>query len=515
MVRRAMRHKTLARGVGVVVGTTLAAAAHAQIVNNGFGANVGLGNVDTLAGFNILSPQPGVTQTPFLVYGADVGLGETDNVNLTSTDKVSQTISTADVDFATYQQTRLFNLRAAGAFNDLDYLEGAYGNELLGRFDGIGQVAIIPDRLTWSLRDDFGQAALDAFTPTTPNNRENINYVSTGPNLYLRLGGTGFIDASARYANAYYQSSPFDSNRGLATLGAGLQLSARSSVSLNGAAERVLFQNTADSSDFDRYSLFGRYEAHGARTDLALDLGASRVNETALPASVILLNEPPGSNTLVPVTEPGHPQISSTGPLARLELARTLSPSAKVTVNAGRELTDAASSFSTQQGGAVSTINFAPVPITSDSYSATYGNAGWQYVRYRTSLAVTGRWERDRYPGAPQFDLTAEAVDINLQRRLTPAFTAQLLGRWYKYDYPNATLATNLGSPENDTKTVGAVLAWRTGRWLEVRLRYDHTSYTVSQGNTGYTQNDVFLTVGYRPRTAAELLPEPEAVEAQ
>jgi hypothetical protein len=66
-------------------------------------------------------------------------------------------------------------------------------------------------------------------------------------------------------------------------------------------------------------------------------------------------------------------------------------------------------------------------------------------------------------------------------------------------------LALNLGSPESDTTVIGAALSWRRGRWLEVRLRYDHTSYTVSQGSFGYGQNTVFLTVGYRPRKSADL----------
>jgi hypothetical protein len=489
----------------------LAPAANAQFAQDltlgGFG---GAGNF----GINPLTGLP-VGQTPLLEYGADVGFGETDNVNLSS-NKVSQTIATADADFAVNKESRLFDVRAVGAFTDLNYLEGAFGNEFIGRFDGQAQYALIPERLTWVLRDDFGQATLDAFTPVTPNNRQDINYVSTGPNLYLRLGGTGFLNASARFADAYYQTSPFDSTRGAVTLGGGLQLSARSTVSLNGGAERVLFQNTAINNDFDRYSVFGRYEAHGARTDIAVDFGGTRVEQKGDGTGVTTVTEPGGLVTtttglqtvapVTPLTSSGTPHdTDTTEPLVRLELTRTLSPSAKLTFSGGRELTDGASSFTTQQGGAVTIINNAPTPLTSDVYTATYGSGAWQYTRYRTGLTVTGRWERDRYPGASEFDLTEEGVDINLQRRLTSQFTAQLLGRWYKSDYPNATVATNLGSPESDNKSIGAVLSWRRGRWLEVRLRYDHTSYTVSQGSFGYGQNTVFLTVGYRPRAATDL----------
>ena len=102
-------------------------------------------------------------------------------------------------------------------------------------------------------------------------------------------------------ADAYYQTSPFDSKRGLVTLGSGLQLSARSTVSLNGGAERVLFKNTAINNDFDRYSVFGRYEAHGARTNIGLDLGGSRVEQQ-------------GDGTgVTPVTEPGGLVTTTTG----------------------------------------------------------------------------------------------------------------------------------------------------------------------------------------------------------
>ena len=145
--------------------------------------------------------------------GADVGLGETDNVTLVPSNKTNQTIATADIDFAVLEQSRLFNVNAKGDFSDYDYLQHAYPNEFIGRLDGLAKVALVPDRLTWVLQEDFGQSQLDPYTPQTPSNHQNVNYVSTGPDLDLRLGGTGFVDVSLRYADAYYQYSPFDGNR--------------------------------------------------------------------------------------------------------------------------------------------------------------------------------------------------------------------------------------------------------------------------------------------------------------
>lgn len=508
----------------VVMSFALSAAAHAQVPGNGIDTGIGsFGN--SITGQGLPSDQK-----PFLTYGADVGIGETDNVNLVPTNKTTQTIATADVDFGVNQQTRLLQVRAAGTFSDLNYLEGAYGNELIGRFDGAAQLAIVPDRLVWVLRDDFGQTTLDAFTPVTPNNLQDVNYVATGPNLYLRLGGTGFLNASARYAEAYYQTSPFDSNRLLATVAAGLQLSARSTVSLNGGAERVLFQNTAVNNDFDRYSVYARYEVHGARTDFALDLGGTRVEQngnatgitTVTERSALITFSPPsgvqGSGIMEPLqtvtpislaSTSGPHDTTTTQPLGRLELGRTLSPSAKLTFTAGRELTDGSSSFSTQQGGVIGVINYAPTPLTTDVYTATYGSAAWQYARNRTTLALTGRWEKDRYPGAAEFDLTITSAQLSVQRQLTRAFTVQLIGQYNKLDYTNAIVPANLGSPESTTGLVGGTLIWRHGRALEVRMRYDHYAYSVTTGDTGYHENRVFVTVGYRPNSPNSELPEP------
>src|SRR6202041_1094134 len=112
---------------------------------------------------------------------------------------------------------------------------------------------------------------------------ENINYLSTGPDFALRFGASSYLNMSARYARTDYETSPYNSNRLLGDLAWGYQLSAQSSVSLNGETERVLFTNTVVNSDFDRSSGFLRYEVKGARTDLSADLGATTVDQYGSP----------------------------------------------------------------------------------------------------------------------------------------------------------------------------------------------------------------------------------------
>jgi hypothetical protein len=425
-----------------------------------------------------------------LLYGVDVGVAETDNVTLVSTDKVSQTIAVADADFDIKQQSRLLDVDAKGDFTDLNYLQGAYGNEVIGRFDGSAHLAIIPERLVWVLQDDFGQAALDPFTPATPANLENINYLTTGPDMVLRFGASSYLNASLRYARAQFGTSPYDSNRVLGDLAWGYQLSAQSSVSLNGQAERVMFQNTALNSDFDRNSGFVQYEVKGARTDFSADLGATTISQSAGAISTT------GQNGTVTTIDQNA--SSTSGGLAKFQLTRKLSAAAKLTVSAGHMLTDASSSFSNLQSGALGTIAAAPAAQTGENYISNYASVGWTYQRSRTTIALSGRWERDTYMGQSQLDNTIDGAEFIVRRRLTYALTAEVQGRIYKTDYLHSIISSELGSSDYNNEMVGAALTWRHGRGLEVKMSYEHTA-EVTTGIYGYGENRIMLTVGYRP----------------
>jgi hypothetical protein len=120
------------------------------------------------------------TRAESLSYGADVGIGESDNVTLVRTDKVSQTIAITDLDIDFKDQTRRFGVDAKGDFSYLDYLQNAYGNQLIGRFDGRADVSLIPERVTWVLTENFGQSQIDPFTAA-------IRKFSIGTDSFLGL----------------------------------------------------------------------------------------------------------------------------------------------------------------------------------------------------------------------------------------------------------------------------------------------------------------------------------------
>ena len=452
-----------------------------------------------LSSVTVISVAPAET----LTYGIDAGVAESDNVTLVHTDKISQTMAVLDADFDVKHLSSLLTVDAKGNFTDLDYLQHAYGNQLIGRFDGSAVVALMPQRLTWTLQEHFGQMALDPFTPLTPTNQENVNFLSTGPDLTLRFGGTEFLNISARVSRVTFTGNPFNSDRGSGSVAWGVDLSARSSLSVNLDSERVLFDNTAVNSDFDRSNAFLRYELEGARTELTADLGATRVTQSG---SAII----PGGTAF----SPGGAMINSgssasSGGLAKLTLSRRLSASAKLTLTGGHDLTDASGNFSQPQSGASGGISATPAAATSANYLINYGSVGWQYERNRTTFGLSGRYERDSHPGQPLLDTTLRTGEFRVQRQMTRTFGVQLMGRIYQSEYPHAMVAVVNGNPKQATDMVAGVLTWRHGRGLEVKLMAEHTDYVVTPSSNGYKENRVYLTIGYRPSTATPLFDAP------
>jgi hypothetical protein len=419
-----------------------------------------------------LGPEP----AEFTRYAVAAGIGETDNVYLSQTNPKAQTIAAANADFGFRRSGSRLDATAFGNFTDLYYVQGAYSNQVLGRFDGLATAKLWSDRLKWIAADSYGEEQTDPFAPITPTTLQTVNVFTTGPDLTLRPSYASFIHLAARYSETNYQKSPFDGHNLLAAVEIGRQLSALSRLSVVVQGEALRFDNTTVNTDYNRREAYGHYLIEGARSSLDAQLGATQANETGR---------------------------WRTEPLARLELARRVSPFSLLTVAAGREFTDASGSFESLRSGAAGGIVVAPASQTTSNYLREYGSAGWRFARLRTTLGLTADWEHDTYELQPLYNATRGSVALRLGRALTRRLAADVSGSVERYDYINQNFTDEFG-------TLGAGLAYQPGRWVVLYARYDHAfrrpSASAGQGTGGfrYDENRVFIMIGYRPHSQME-----------
>jgi hypothetical protein len=457
--------KRLAATLGI--GLAICCAARAQTVTN----DVTTGAV--VPEYTVV-PAPATTvRNQTVTVGVTVGLGETDNIFLTPNNQKTQTIALTGVDFGWIRTGSAFDANVTGNFDYLDYLQGAYGSQLLGRFDGLTNLSLFDDHLKWYLQDDFGEGQLNPYTPATPGNLEQVNFFMTGPEVTLHPLSETVLEFGARYALATYQTSPFNGNRATENVLLERLLSDNSNVALGAEMEELRFDDTAINSDYDRSKAYVRYSLTGARTQVTAAAGVARNDDGGAWAST---------------------------PLVQLNLTHQLTTHTTLYLNAGRDFTDAADTFSDLRAGAAGGIVVAPVALTTEDYLRNYGTAGVLVSGLRTTLGATAYWERDTYAIDDTFNVTRGSLELRATRQLSATLSGDVFGLLLQSRYFDQ-------GGEINGRAIGADVSWRAGRTLEVAGRYSHTFQGTSGGGYGYAANTVFVTVTYRPLQADQQLP--------
>jgi hypothetical protein len=436
--------------------------------------------------------QPGVPGTPpadTTNIFVTAGMGETDNVGLAATGAESQTLANVGVMVDIERNDPLLQGSVKGDVSYIDYLEHAFPGQVVGRLDGNGSFALVPDNIKWVLQEAYGTAQVDPLAPVDRNNVQSVNVLSTGPDFIMRPSDSVFLRLGARYALVDYETSPFNSHQVLGMAAIGDDLSVASSISLNADISQIRFQDTFVNPDYDRRKFYVRYETRGSRTSLSLDLGVAQVDDTG-------------------------PWISAL--LAQLTLARDLTPFQSVTLSGGRQFTDSSDAFQGLTSGAAAAAVIAPGIGSAGNYLDTYGSLGWQFKEDRTTISASGRWERDTYtiePTAAQLtefiaegifgaglDVTRASVEARMQRDVAPNLTAEVHAGYTHENYETIGFIDHL-------VLAGVGVTYKWNHRLQYRLSFDHNARTAenvptlvaAQGlGTGYTQNEIFLTAVYR-----------------
>ncbi len=430
------------------------------------------------AGFSGAGALTGLSMPPanYTEYGAAVGIGATDNVHQSSSHSTSQTLAAANLFFDLIRSGSRLQMSALGNFSDINYLEHAYSNQVLGRFDGFGKLTLWKHHLSWVVQDDYGDQEINPLESMTPTNLQRVNIFSTGPELKLTPTLSSFVDLKALYSRSSYQNSPFDEQAGTGSISIGHRFSEVSSISLVGDVQQLRFDNTTVNRNYQTREYYGRYAVRGARTAIELDAGLAQANDTGAWTS---------------------------SPLVRLSLSRNVSPFSSITLAGGRDYQNAMGSFAGLSAGAAGGIPIGAVTQTTANALQTYGNAGWEFHRLRTTIALTGAWHRNQYDRQSTFDVTNADVELSLQRKLTPRLSANVTATADRARYFNHGFTDNFA-------TAGAGLTYRPGRWLVIYGTYTHefrrTSGSAARG-IRFDDNRGFIMIGYYPHSTGTAPP--------
>jgi hypothetical protein len=126
----------------------------------------------------------------------------------------------------------------------------------------------------------------------------------------------------------------------------------------------------------------------------------------------------------------------------------------------------------------------------TENYLSNAGSAGWRLEYSRTTIDVSAQWGRDTCARLTAPDVTRSAFGANLQRRISPMLSLQVLGSIGESHYFNADYDAR-------DSLIGAGLTLQGGERTEFTVRYDHLAQSASGIGTDYYENRVFLTIRY------------------
>lgn len=394
-------------------------------------------------------------------YGVAVGIGNSDNIRRVPTAEESETIATAGLDLRLLREGSRLDADVTLDLSYFDYQDGSYDSEVTGLANIDLNAAIVPGRFEWMLVDNFGQSQLDPFAVSTPENRENINYFTTGPDFTMRLGSVASATLFGRWSATNFEDSAFDDERLMGGLSVGRELSNRSEISVNVTTEAVEFDDPLAGSDFDRHSAFLRYDVDGARTRIGLEAGYTEID---------------GATT------------SNNSPLFGLDLERDLSERSTLSLSAGVRSSDSSAALRAggdPGGGLPGQIS------TGDPFETRHASLGWQFRAQRTEFSLSAGWLEDVYETLGFLDRTRHNFRASARRQLTPRMSLSADAAFDRSEFDIA------GQDDEETQ-VRLRLSWNAVGRLHVEIDAEHFSRDSTNALTEFDETRAFLRFAWR-----------------
>jgi hypothetical protein len=402
-----------------------------------------------------------------LGWSMDAGVSHTDNATLADTNVSEDTLASVGGTIDYDHETRRMKAALTGRGAYVHYLDDTFDDDLQSYASGSLVFGVVPETFLWSVEDTFGQIAIDQFQPVTPENRQNVNTFSTGPDLILRVGDQSDVKLSGRFGTSRYEDTDrINSETVEGSLSFERHLSERSLWALVASTHRVKYDAPGD-PEYDQPSVYATLQATGSRQSFTIDVGVNRVDA--------------GDRT-------------DTNPLVRVAWNRRIAPSWTMDVHARSEYQNTSQQFVSQnliRNNVTAEVGISEVPA-----AAYEGGVVFAFERSRTQVEIEGGYNRLDYVVNNGLNEKTWYAGTGISRRHTPQLEGFVNYRIEKRSYDDNPL-------RDDTRQRAELgLDWRVGRNLFLTGGYQYNDADSDSATNRYTVNLFFVTLSYRQGTS-------------
>ena len=395
------------------------------------------------------------------------GIGVSDNIDRVAQNEVDETITTLGFEFAVTEKTSRMDLNLRSQFDYVNYSDGPFDSEWIGGLAGFVRFTMIDERLIWIVQDNLGQILVDPLRPAGPGNREDVNFLTTGPTLRLLPGSRNSIDVDLRYSRLDFEVRPIDNERLSAALSLGREVSRESRLSLDVSAERIEFDNGGLTAPVEKHEAYVRYEITGSRSTFGFDVGYNEV-------------EFAGSK--------------GDGVLARVDYSRETSANGSFTVSGGSQFSDQGNVFRFYSNITNNLQDVSDIPVSPAPFQNYFVALAYALDQERYAINASFDWNQEDYEDGQGIDRDVIRGNLVLRREITRKLFAGANIGFLRREFKNL-----LQPRRDDDLILGLNFGYRFSAGFDLSLEYQHFQRNSITPGDDFTENRAFLRASYTP----------------
>ncbi len=434
-------------------GLILTCAVSAQALEYGFGVGYSARHTDNALRTPPVPPPPVTPGTPEPVSDVEHNLTATGDITL---------------------NTVRWDIAATGGIEFESYANDSFDPRSVETLNGSAIYTFLPQRLTWTTTDTLQDTTISALLPTTPDNLEQTNQFSTGPDVTWRISTGNTVGFLARYENDWYDQSDFLSNdRAVGEMNWRYRISEPASFILRYRYENLRFKDNVPGVDYVEDQLTAGFEGQlGPTVSYRIEAGPGRVRQDL------------------------HEEFKTRVGLA--QLTRQIARDAGFTFSLSSDISDSGRSAqadpTVDPNLQVTGINPGQPDFvhTRAAVVRYFSTLGW--LRY--SLAVT---VRDEDFQVSDQDVEEAGGGLVLEYDFSPRLVGLASGNFTRSEYPLIPVLNPVAPMREDNDTLTSIgIQYRFRKNWNAGLSYLFDNRDSNDPLQSYEENSVQATISYR-----------------
>lgn len=210
-------------------------------------------------------------------YGVSASIARHENINKVNSLHEEEWVKSLKVEMAIKEDSANLVANVNASVESLDYRYDQQEDNNVGNLQATMLFIVEPRVFEWYLSDVFTQTVTNPLDSNRPDNRQDVNVFSSGPNIFLRLSSKNLISLEARYQTASFEDTIADNKRDKTAIRWNHDINSSFSTALNYENLDVTFNNTS-LGKLTKRDLFASASYRVGRNEYQAEVGLSSVD---------------------------------------------------------------------------------------------------------------------------------------------------------------------------------------------------------------------------------------------